>query len=119
MRWREGQLMQMGGQTQISSVIGGVETYKFASTCKKIHGWYDGNQVYHIAYLCERHLYVDTGGVLANITPVDGIAPPTGIGGGYGDGFYRLGSSPDSRQRLWQCADDRHCDVDHQDPRRL
>ena len=29
MRWREGQLMQMGGQTQISSVVGGVETYKF------------------------------------------------------------------------------------------
>ena len=63
-RWREGQLMPMGGQSQFTNVIGGVEKYVFASRCKKIHGWFGLAGVYHIAYLCEEQLYVDTGGTL-------------------------------------------------------
>ena len=36
------------------------------------HSWYDLAGKYHIAYLCERNLYVDTGGTLTDITPADG-----------------------------------------------
>ena len=82
-RWREGQLMPMGGQLQLD--------YTFASRCKVIHGWYGLDGVYHIAYLCEQHLYVDTGGELEDITPVDGIVAPTGLAGGFGDGIYDEG----------------------------
>ena len=50
------------------------------------------NQVYHIAYLCERHLYVDTAGTLADISPTTPITSPTPVGqGGYGDGLYSVG----------------------------
>jgi hypothetical protein len=79
-RWREGQLFPVGGQSQY--------VYSFASRCKAIHTWYDLNNVFHIAYLCEQHLYVDTGGTLTNITPSGGITPPAGLAGGYSDGPY-------------------------------
>ena len=90
-RWRENQLIPMGGQVQITDPGGVAANYKFASRCKLIHGWYDLNNVYHIAYLCEQHLYVDTGGTLVDITPSGGMAQPTGLVGGYGDGFYNQG----------------------------
>ena len=86
-RWREGQLMPMGGQSQLTNVVGGIEQYVFASRCKKIHGWYGLDGQYHIAYLCEKNLYVDTGGTLTDITPV-GMVAPSGLVGGFGDGFY-------------------------------
>lgn len=88
MRWREQQLTPMGGQAQYTNVVGGVEQYVFASRCKMIHGWFALDGEYHIAYLCEAHLYVDTGGTLTNITPADGIVPPSGLVGGFGDGLY-------------------------------
>ena len=88
MRWREGQLMPMGGQSQFTNVVGGVEKYVFASRCKMIHGWYGLDGTYHIAYLCEANLYVDTGGTLAEITPTGGIVAPSGLVGGFGDGLY-------------------------------
>jgi hypothetical protein len=87
-RWREGQLMPMGGQAQYTNVVGGVEQYQFASRCKLIHGWYGLDGQYHIAYLCETNLYVDTGGTLTEITPSDGIVAPSGLVGGFGDGLY-------------------------------
>ena len=81
MRWVEGQMAPVGGQSQYNFI--------FASRCKRVHGWFDLNQVYHVAYLCEAHLYVDTGATLADITPLGGIHPPTPVGqGGYGDSFY-------------------------------
>jgi len=80
-RWTEGQLAPVGPQSQYN--------YSFASRCKKVHGWFDLNYVFHIAYLCEQHLYVDTGGALTNITPTGGLpAPPLPTQGGYGDGDY-------------------------------
>ena len=88
MRWREGQLMPMGGQSQYTNVVGGVEKYAFASRCKMIHGWYGLDGTYHIAYLCEAHLYVDTGGALTDISPTPAITPPSGLVGGFGDGLY-------------------------------
>jgi hypothetical protein len=78
----------MGGQAQYTNVVGGIEQYKFASRCKMIHGWFGLDGQYHIAYLCETNLYVDTGGTLTEITPADGIAAPSGLVGGYGDGLY-------------------------------
>jgi hypothetical protein len=92
MRWVEGQMGPIGGQAQY--------TYSFASRCKAIHGWYDLHSVYHIAYLCETNLYVDTGGVLVDISPTPPLAtpPPPGIGGygdsNYADGTYNYGEPP-------------------------
>jgi len=80
-RWTEGQLAPIGGQAQY--------TYSFASPCRAVHGWYGLDQTYHIAYLCEAHLYVDTGGTLTDITPTGGmIAPTPPSQGGYSDGVY-------------------------------
>lgn len=90
MRWREGQLTPMGGQAQFTNVVGGVEQYKFASRCKKVHGWYGLDGQYHIAYLCEANLYVDTGGTLLDISPTPAITPPSGLVGGYGDDVYDI-----------------------------
>ena len=89
-RWREGQLTPMGGQAQLSNLVGGVEQYVFASRCKAIHGWFGLDGQYHIAYLCEANLYVDTGGTLTEITPTGGIVAPSGLVGGYGDDLYDL-----------------------------
>ena len=67
-RWTEGQLSPVGGQAQY--------TYSFASHCKAIHSWYGLDEVVHIAYLCEGHLYVDTGGTLTNISPTPALTLP-------------------------------------------
>jgi len=93
-RWREGQLTPMGGQAQLANPTGSPGNYQFASRCRKIHGWYDLTGQYHIAYLCETNLYVDTGGTLVEITPAGGIAAPTGLVGGYGDDFYSPPAPP-------------------------
>ena len=102
-RWVEGQLAPVGGQSAYP--------YVFASRCKRVHGWFGLDQIYRIAYLCEAHLYVDEGGVLTDISPGtdptnvlygDGnyseglysgattqpIQPPVIGAGGYSDGFY-------------------------------
>ena len=81
MRWVEGEMQPVGGQSQYH--------YSFASRCKAIHGWYDLAGTYHIAYVCERNVYVDTGGALIEITPTGGWpAPPLPTQGGYGDLNY-------------------------------
>jgi hypothetical protein len=85
-RWTEGQLAPIGGQTRYN--------FTFASRCKAITGWYDLGQTFNVAYLCESHLYVarGDGSSLLDITPVDGIRPPTPpTQGGYGDGYYETG----------------------------
>jgi hypothetical protein len=93
MRWIEGEMQPVGGMVQYNWVdaanpTGPVIT-DFASRCKQIHGWFDLNQVYHIAYVCERNVYIDTGGTLTEITPTGGwAAPPMPGQGGYGDLNY-------------------------------
>ena len=80
-RWIEGELTPIGGQAAYM--------YTFASRCRAIHGWFGLDQVYRVAYLCENNLYVDTGGVLQDITPDGGMtAPAPLIAGGYGTGLY-------------------------------
>jgi hypothetical protein len=92
MRWVEGQLAPVGGQSQYN--------YSFASRCKAVHSWYDLNEFHYVAYLCESNLYVDIGGELVDITPVDGMVPPqplteAGYGdGNYSDGTYNYGEPP-------------------------
>ena len=81
MRWVEGQMAPVGGQSQFG--------FTFASRCKKVHGWFDKNQVFRIAFLCERHLYILTGGTLVDVSPTPPLVSPTPVGsGGYGDGVY-------------------------------
>lgn len=83
-RWVEGELAPVGGQSQYA--------YTFASRCKAIHGWYDLQQTYHVAYVCEENVYVDTGGTLTEITPAGGwLGPTPTTQGGYGDGAYGQG----------------------------
>jgi hypothetical protein len=78
-------LSPVGGQAQY--------TYSFASRCKAIHSWYDLNNVFYIAYLCESNLYVDLGGILYDITPGGGIIAPVPLTeGGYGEGPYSAGT---------------------------
>ena len=82
-RWSEGQLSPVMGQSPYA--------YTFASRCRRIHTWYDLNSVQHTAYLCERHLYVDTGSALTDITPTGGITAPAVYPSGYSDGNYSQG----------------------------
>ena len=82
-RWVEGQLAPIGGQAQYA--------YSFASRCRKVHSWFGLDGVRYIAYLCEANVYVDIGGVLTDITPVDGLEPPPATAGGYSDGLYSEG----------------------------
>ena len=84
MRWVEGRMAPVGGQAQYN--------YSFASRCRAIHSWYDLNGVLYIAYLCESNLYVDVGGELTEITPVDGMNVPVVGEGGYGEGAYSDGT---------------------------
>jgi hypothetical protein len=84
MRWIEGQLSPIGGQAQYD--------YSFASRCKAIHGWYDLNGVFYVAYLCESNIYVDSGGTLIDITPTGGLTPPPApVDDNYSDGIYNAG----------------------------
>jgi hypothetical protein len=85
MRWIEGELQPVGPQSQFN--------FTFASRCRRIHGWYDLNQVYHVAYVCEQNVYVSTGDLnsptLVEISPAGGWTPPPAPGmGGYGDLNY-------------------------------
>ena len=85
MRWRDGEMIPVGGQSEYN--------FTFASRCKAIHGWFDLGQTYHIAFLCEAHLYVLTGGTLVDVSPTPPIQPPTPVGeGGYNDDTYNTGT---------------------------
>jgi hypothetical protein len=84
MRWVEGELVPIGGQSQYD--------YAFASPCRAIHSWFDLNGVFYIAYLCESNLYVDTAGTLTEITPTGGMtAPAAPVDSNYSDGVYSAG----------------------------
>ena len=84
MRWVEGELAPVGGQSQYA--------YSFASPCRAIHSWYDLNGTFYIAYLCESNLYVDNAGILIEITPTGGMTPPPPpVDSNYSDGNYSLG----------------------------
>ena len=83
----------------------------FARRCKNIHGWYGLDGVYHIAYLCEAHLYIDTGGALTDISPP--AARRAERAGG------RLRRRRSTSPTLWHAALDPRLGRHHQGPRRL
>ena len=88
MRWVLGRLRPVGGWEKLP--------FSFLSPIRTMHIWTDQNGTERVGVLCERHLYVIEGGVsIRDITPADGINPPSNTltTGGYGDGFY--GTIPD------------------------
>ena len=86
------QFGEMGRRSALARRRPGAIRYNFASRCRAIHGWYGLDGIHYIAYLCETNIYVDTGGVLTDITPVDGMVAPVPPGiGGYSDGPYSDG----------------------------
>ena len=84
--WRETHLVRWDGNTVLP--IGGwvqLAVGPFASKVRVIHKWMANNGIIYIAYLCERHVYVEANGALTDITPVGGIAEMPNNIGGYGD----------------------------------
>lgn len=99
-RWEENTLLPVGGWEKLTfnTVI--------AARIRKIHQWMDNTAVAHTAYLCETKVYVETAGVLTDISPtVPLVDPYTGSyeQGGYGDGLYNAstyGTPRDVRPRI-------------------
>ena len=81
-RWVEGKLSPVGGQT--------LYAYSLGSRCKRIHSWHSLSGRYYIAYVCEQNVYVDTGeSNLIEITPAGGWPASWPLSeGGYGDLNY-------------------------------
>lgn len=79
-RWIGGRLAPVGGQAPLA--------YTFASRCRAVHSWIDLDGTYHVAYICEQNIYVDTAGSLVEVTPAGGLNVPASLGGGYGDYTY-------------------------------
>jgi hypothetical protein len=100
MRWDNGTTLRP---------VGGWERYDYApfpDKIRKMHRWLDNDNNMLTAYLCESHVYVDIGGSISDITPIDGMVIPTGNNGGYGDndyneGLYGTARSGESRLRLY------------------
>lgn len=97
--YRETHLVRWEGNTMLP--FGGWEKIDyddFDSRLRVIHKWVDNDGNVLVAFLCEQHCYVDVGdGALIDITPVDGIEAPPGVGeGGFGDGPYGDGNYGES-----------------------
>jgi hypothetical protein len=91
--WREAHLIRWDEGITMRPVLG---WEKFvlatpASRIRKMHRWMSNANTLYTAYLCEQHCYVEIDGVLVDITPVGGIAPPFGNNAGYGDDLYSEG----------------------------
>lgn len=81
-RWHEGTLKPVGGWEKQ------IYTSNFVGKIRKMHRWSDNSNVIYTAYLTETNVYVEIDGVLTDITPVGGLASPTGNNGGYSDYKY-------------------------------
>ena len=92
--WRESNLVRWEQGVTLSPV-GGWEkqeyTTPFVGKIRKMHRWSDNNNVMYTAYLTETHVYVEISGVLTDITPVGGLAAPSGSFGGWSDYLYNYG----------------------------
>jgi hypothetical protein len=96
-RWDEGTTLRPVGGWEKQVYSGAV----FVSRVRKIHRWISLTGIIYTAFLCESHVYIDTGGSLTDITPIGGMAAlPTSVPG-YGEMDYsehtygtpRLGTS--------------------------
>jgi hypothetical protein len=105
--WRECHLIRWDNGTTLRPV-GGWEKLSigpFASRLRKMHRWVSNNNIILNAYLCEQHCYIESSGVLTDITPVGGMVPiPTNRGGygdlKYGDNFYGTPRAGQSKKLL-------------------
>ena len=86
-RWISGRMYPVGGWSRLAYA-------DFESDVRAIYNWTDNEGTSYVAYLCEGNLYVDIGGALYDISPVDPIVPPEAnlIAGGYGDNLYSFGT---------------------------
>lgn len=87
--WRNANLIRWDGDT-ILPINGWAYTglTPTASNIRAIHRWMTNVGRMYTAYLCEEHCYVDLGDSFVDITPVDGMTPPPGNNGAYGDDLY-------------------------------
>jgi len=82
-RWDDGvTLRPVGGWEKITLSI------PFASRVRYMHRWVSLNGTVWTAYVCEQHCYVESGGIITDITPTGGIPVPTGDAAGYGELDY-------------------------------
>jgi len=101
--WRDANLIRWENGTTVKPV-GGWEQVPyatpFASRVRAMHRWTSNQGIVYTAYLCEQHCYVDSGGVLTDITPAGGMAPLTGDAAGYGELSFNLSSYGTTRPGL-------------------
>src|SRR3954467_2224630 len=89
--WRESNLVRWDEGVTLRPVGGwekAVITPAFVGKVRKMHRWPDNSNVIYTAYLTETNVYVEIDGVMTDITPVGGLAAPTGNNGGYSDYKY-------------------------------
>ena len=106
--WRECNLMRWDNGTTLRPV-GGWEQRNipaFTDKVRKMHKWSDNNNNLYTAYLCESHVYIESNGVITDITPTGGMVVPAGNNAGYGDynynyGMYGTMRPGESRLRLY------------------
>jgi hypothetical protein len=86
-RWIDGKLAPIGGWSKVNYPA-------FASKIRAIHRWTTNNGTKLIGYLCEGHVYVDAGGTIYDVSPVDPLVAPDAsfTAGGYGDSPFGFGS---------------------------
>src|SRR6188472_4725665 len=80
--WSDGNLVRWDDRVTLRPVNGWEQVVyptQFASRCRAVHKWIAHNGVLWTAYLCEQHVYVDTGSSLTDITPVGGMAALGGV----------------------------------------
>ena len=90
--WRDGNLMRWESGVTLKPVGGWEQVIltgaPFASRIRTMHRWTSLTGIVWTAYICEQHCYVESGGVLTDITPAGGIAPLAGQNAGYGELDY-------------------------------
>ena len=89
--WREGNLMRWDDGITLRPILGWeqiVYPTPFASRVRAIHRWMTKDGIFYLAYLCEQHCYIDTGGSLFDCTPTGGMAPAPPLVAGYGEQDY-------------------------------
>ena len=89
--WRDGNLIRWENGATLKPVGGWEEIVlegTFASRIRAMHRWTALNGIVWTAFICEQHCYVESAGILIDITPTGGISQPPGKNAGYGELDY-------------------------------
>jgi len=89
--WYDGNLVRWDDGVTLRPVSGWEKINyptPFASRVRAMHKWISQSGILWTAYLCEAHVYVDTGNSLTDITPIGGMAPLPELVAGYGEYEY-------------------------------